>query len=64
MEVVQELLQNGSPAGMTQFLQGFVLYLSNSFPGNLENISHFLQGTVIAVVDAKAQPDNPFFSGG
>ncbi len=54
MEVVQELLQNCSPAGMAQFLQGFVFDLADSFTGNLEDVSNFLKGAVITVVDAKA----------
>ena len=54
MEVIQELLQNGSAAGVAQFFECFVFDLADAFAGNLEDIAHLLEGAVISVVDAKA----------
>jgi hypothetical protein len=54
MEIIQELLQDGSAAGVAQFFECFVFDLADAFAGNLEDIAHFLKGAMITVVDAKA----------
>lgn len=64
MKVVHKLLQDGSAGGVSEFFEGFVFDLADSFTGDLEDVSHFLQGAVIAVVDAKAQADDPFLACG
>ncbi len=37
---------------MAQFPEGFVLDLADAFAGHLEDVSHLLEGAVVAVVDA------------
>jgi len=50
------------PAGMSQFPQCLGLNLSNSFPGDIEILSHFFQGMVILLPDAKSHPQDFLFS--
>ena len=64
MKIVQKLLQDHRPAGMTQFPQGFVFDLADAFAGHLEDVAHFFEGAVIAVVDTEAETDHAFLTGG
>src|SRR5574342_116534 len=49
---------------MLQLPDGFDLYLPDPFPGHLEFLPHFLEGTGTLLADAEPLPDHELFPGG
>ena len=49
-------------AGLAQLAQRFSLNLSDTFTSNIEFLTHFLKGMLMAVIQAKTHPENLLFT--
>ena len=49
---------------MAEFPEGFILDLADAFAGYLEDVPDFLEGAVVAVVDAEAEANDAFLASG